>query len=110
MKKNKKKREPPSNQVLSSPSESARDSSQKHPAPASVVAATHLPVFENGLSPVEKQQAHVAVSQAEVALQYLQHVDARPHGQRRVAAERVQPGQQVVGSHGVVAEGKGETV
>lgn len=83
--------------------------SKTHPAPASIIAAAHLSVFENGLGPVEKQQTHVAVSQAEVALQYLQHVDARPHGQHRVAAERVQPGQQVVGRHGVIAEGKGET-
>lgn len=63
----------------------------------------HLSVCEHGLRPVEQQQADVAVPQAEVALQDLQHVDPRPHGQRRVAAERMQPGQEVVWGHCVVA-------
>lgn len=57
---------------------------------------SYLSVLEDGLGPVEQQQAHVAVPQAEVALQDLQDVDARPHRQRQVAAERVEPSQKVV--------------
>lgn len=67
----------------------------------------HLSVCEDRLGPVEQQQPHVAVAQAEVALQDLQHVDPRPHGQRRVAAEGVQPRQEVVRGHGGVAAGGG---
>lgn len=66
---------------------------------------THLSVFENRLSPVEQQEPDVAVTQAEVALQDLQHGDPRPHGQRRVAAERMQPGQEVIRGHGAVSAG-----
>lgn len=65
----------------------------------------HLSVFEDRLSPVEQEETDVAVTQAEVALQDLQHVDPGPHGQRRVAAERMQPGQEVVRGHGVVSAG-----
>lgn len=65
----------------------------------------HLSVFENRLSPVEQQEPDVAVTQAEVALQDLQHVDARPHGQRRVAAEGMQPRQEVIRGHSAVSAG-----
>ena len=64
----------------------------------------YLSVFEDGLSPVEQQQTHVAVSEAEVALQDLQHVDAGPHGQRGVTAEWMQPSQEVIWSHWAVTE------
>lgn len=67
----------------------------------------YLSVFENSLGPVEKQKTNVTVSQAEVTLQDLQHIDARSHGQGRVAAERSQPSQEVIRSHGAVTEGRG---
>lgn len=60
------------------------------------MSARYLSVFEDGLSPVEQQKTDVTVSEAEVALQDLQHGDARPHRQRRVAAERMQPSQEVI--------------
>lgn len=43
------------------------------------VSASYLSVFENGLSSVEQQKTNVTVLEAEVALQDLQHGDARPH-------------------------------
>lgn len=67
-------------------------------------ARSYLSVFEDGLGPVEQQQPDVAVFEGEVILQDLQHVDAGPHGQRGVPAERTQPGQEVVRSHVTVPE------
>lgn len=69
-----------------------------------VWAHHYLSVFENSLGSVEQQKTNVAVSEAEVTLQDLQHVDPRPHGQRRVTAEWMQPSQEVVWSHRAVAE------
>lgn len=67
----------------------------------------YLSVFENCLSSVEQEETDVTVLEAEVTLEDLQHVDPRPHGQRRVAAEWMQPSQEVVGSHSAVSEGGG---
>ena len=58
--------------------------------------ARYLSVFQNSLRVVEQQKTDIAVSEAEVTLQDLQHVDSRAHRERRVTAEWTQPSQEVV--------------
>lgn len=66
-----------------------RDHSLKH-------MCCYLSVLKNSLGPVKQQKPNITVSEAEVTLQNLQYIDARPHGQRSITAEWTQPRQEVI--------------
>lgn len=67
--------------------------------------------FENGFCSEEHQELAVLLTQVKGLSQDLQHLDAGPHGQGVISAERPQPLQQVLGGNQLFSAGQnqGET-